>query len=44
MITIYMASIDLIGHDVEPSTIWFVAAMEFLVEVFLISLAIGAIR
>lgn len=41
MITIYMASIDLIGPDVEPSKIWFVAAMEFLVEVFLISLVIG---
>lgn len=41
MITIYMASIDLIDPDVEPSSIWFIAAMEFLVEIFLISLAIG---
>lgn len=44
MITLYMASIDLIPETTEPSHIWFVSAMEFLIEAFLISLVIGVMR
>jgi hypothetical protein len=43
MITLYLATRDEFFPNAAPSDVWFVAAMELLLEALLLSLIIGTV-